>query len=212
MIDLTIRQHLGVLIGSINKLYNKAKIEGVLNAKDIYYLNTLYRIIDNIELTPNEYKNLITLYTKFSFCSDNICPIDICKTYSTAPSNNFEVADPTDCNDFPMRNEILYWQEDYTLDNDTIRLILNSLNYLNDKPSDTYSNFEIGKDIDYTKIGKLIFLALESNNTNYKVLDAYNNDVTHTFNIQVVNSLNATLFISDNIYSYGNINFKIQKL
>ena len=38
-----------------------------------------------------------------------------------------------------------------------------------------------------------------------------NNNITHTFTIIIIPQLNATLFISDNNYSHGTMNFKIIK-
>ena len=110
-----------------------------------------------------------------------------------------------------MNKSILYWQEVYTLDNTAITNLVDDTNYLTNIPSDTYEAFEIGVNIDYTKIGKIIFLALESNTMNYIVKDALDNDVTHTFEITLVPQLNATLFISDNTYSHGTMKFKIIK-
>ena len=105
----------------------------------------------------------------------------------------------------------MYWQEIYTLNNSQITELIDDTSYLTDKPSDTYENFEIGKNIDYTKVGKIVFLALESDTVNYIIKDVLNNDVTHTFNISLIPQLNATLFISDNNYSHGIMNFKIIK-
>ena len=60
-------------------------------------------------------------------------------------------------------------------------------------------------------VGKIIFLALESNTIDYIVKDNLNINVTHTFEITLIPHLNATLFISDNNYSHGTMNFKIIK-
>lgn len=211
MIEITIKQHLSVLISSIDKIYNKARLEGTLNIKDLYYLNFVYKLLNKLELTNEQNNTLINYYNQLSYYSKYICPPKIIKKYQTTPKTKFEQAEKTDCNTYLKNKSILYWQEDYLLNNEQILDLVDNTNYLVLKPSDTYENFEIGKDINYDKIGKIIFLALESNTTNYIVKDALNNDVTHTFNIQLVPILNATLFISDNIYSYGTMNFKIIK-
>lgn len=211
MIEITIKQHLSVLISSIEKIYNKARLEGKLNIKDLYYLNFIYKLLTKVELTNEQNNILINYYNQLSYYSDNICPPKVIKKYQTTPKPKFEQTEKTDCNTYLKNKSILYWQEDYLLTNEQILDFVDNTNYLVTKPSDTYPNFEIGKDIEYSKIGKIIFLALESNTTNYIVKDALNNDVTHTFNIQLVPVLNATLFISDNIYSYGTMNFKIIK-
>ena len=211
MINITIKNHLGVLIGSIDKIYKRAQTVGKLESKEIYYLNIIYKLLNNLELTNSQNNQLITFYNKLSFYSDNICPPKIIKKYQTTPKPKFEQAEVTDCNTVISNKSILYWQEVYTLNNSQITELVDNTNYLVDKPSDTYENFETGKNIDYTKVGKIVFLALESDTVNYIIKDVLNNDVTHTFNISLIPQLNATLFISDNNYSHGIMNFKIIK-
>ena len=211
MINITIKNHLGVLIGSIDKIYKKAQMVGKLESKEVYYLNIIYKLLNNLELTNSQNNQLITFYNKLSFYSDNICPPKIIKKYQTTPKPKFEQAEVEDCNNIIQNKSILYWQEPYTLNNFQITDLVDDTNYLTDKPSDTYENFEIGKNIDYTKVGKIVFLALESDTVNYIIKDVLNNDVTHTFNISLIPQLNATLFISDNNYSHGTMNFKIIK-
>ena len=211
MINITIKNHLGVLIGSIDKIYKRAQMVGKLESKEVYYLNIIYKLLNNSELTNSQNNQLITFYNKLSFYSDNICPPKVIKKYQTTPKPKFEQAEVTDCNTVISNKSILYWQEVYTLNNSQITELVDDTNYLVDKPSDTYENFEIGKNIDYTKIGKIVFLALESDTVNYIIKDDLNIDVTHTFNISLIPQLNATLFISDNNYSHGIMNFKIIK-
>ena len=211
MINITIKNHLGVLIGSIDKIYKKAQMVGKLESKEVYYLNIIYKLLNNSELTNSQNNQLITFYNKLSFYSDNICPPKVIKKYQTTPKPKFEQAEVTDCNTVISNKSILYWQEVYTLNNSQITNLVDDTNYLIDKPSDTYENFEIGKDIKYSNVGKIIFLALESNTIDYIVKDNLNINVTHTFDITLIPHLNATLFISDNNYSHGIMNFKIIK-
>ena len=211
MINITIKNHLGVLIGSIDKIYKKAQMVGKLESKEVYYLNIIYKLLNNLELTNSQNNQLITFYNKLSFYSDNICPPKIIKKYQTTPKPKFEQAEVTDCNTVISNKSILYWQEVYTLNNSQITNLVDDTNYLIDKPSDTYENFEIGKNIDYTKVGKIVFLALESDTISYIIKDDLNINVTHTFEITLIPHLNATLFISDNNYSHGIMNFKIIK-
>lgn len=211
MINITIKNHLGVLIGSIDKIYKRVQMVGKLESKEVYYLNIIYKLLNNSELTNSQNNQLITFYNKLSFYSDSICPPKVIKKYQTTPKPKFEQAEVTDCNTVISNKSILYWQEIYTLNNSQITNLVDDTNYLVDKPSDTYENFEIGKNIDYTKVGKIVFLALESDTVNYIIKDVLNNDVAHTFNISLIPQLNATLFISDNNYSHGIMNFKIIK-
>ena len=212
MINITIKNHLGVLIGSIDKIYKKAQTVGKLESKEVYYLNIIYKLLNNSELTNSQNNQLITFYNKLSFYSDNISPPKVIKKYQTTPKHKFEQTEVTDCNTVPSNKSILYWQEIYTLNNSQITNLVDDTNYLIDKPSDTYENFEIGKNIDYTKVGKIVFLALESDNRDFIITDVLNNDVTHTFSLTYLHQLNATLFISDNNYAHGIMFFRFKKL
>ena len=51
MINITIKNHLGVLIGSIDKIDKRAQMVGKLESKEIYYLNIMYKLLNNLELT-----------------------------------------------------------------------------------------------------------------------------------------------------------------
>lgn len=212
MIEITIKQHLSVLIGSIEKIYNKAILTGKLEVRDIYYLNTIYKLLNKVELSNSQNNMLINYYNQLSYHSDNVCPPKVIKKYQTTPTPKFEQLESTDCNTYPKNKSILYWQEVYNLNNSQITELVDNTNYLVDKPFDTYENFEIGKNIDYNKVGKIIFLALESDNKDFIITDVLNNDVTHTFNLIYLPQLNATLFISENNYSYGTMFFRFKKL
>lgn len=211
MIDITIKSHIGVVVSSIDKIYKKAKLNGKLEIQEIYYLNIIYKLLTKLDLTNEQNNELIGYYNKLSFYSQNICSPKIIKKYQTTLSPNFQQAEFTDCNNSPVKKLILYWQELFNLSNSNIRSLVISTGHLTSIASDTYAKFEIGKDIEYSLVGKIVFLALESNTTNYIVKDQMNNDVTHTFSITLVPELNATLFISDNIYAHGVMNFKIIK-
>jgi hypothetical protein len=213
MLQIKDKQHISTIIESLFRTYKRAKINGVLKVNEIYYLNIIKKLLnnDNLVLTNDENNLLINIYNKLSFNSDQICPPKIYKSYQTTPIVKFEQAEVEDCNNIVQNKSILYWQEIYTLNNSEITELVDSTGYLVDKLSDTYENFELGKDIDYTKFGKIVFLALESDTTNYTIRDSQNNNVTHTFEITLVPELNATLIISDNTYSHGTMNFKIIK-
>ena len=211
MINITIKNHLGVLIGSIDKIYKRAQMVGKLESKEVYYLNIIYKLLNNLELTNSQNNQLITFYNKLSFYSDSICPPKVIKKYQTTPKPKFEQAEVTDCNTYPKNKSILYWQEVYTLTINEIEELIDDTNYLINIPSNTYEAFEIGVNIDYTKIGRILFLALESDTINYTIKDELNNDVSNIFQITLIPQLNATLFISDSIYSHGTMNFKIIK-
>lgn len=214
MLQIKEKQHISTIIESIVRTYKRAKVNGILKSNEIYYLNIIKKLLsnENLVLTNDQNNLLISIYNKLSFNSKQICSPKIYKSYQTTPIIKFEQAEVEDCNNYPKNKLILYWQEPYTLNNSQITDLVDNTNYLVDKPSDTYENFEIGKNINYTKIGKVVFLALESNNRDFVITDILNNDVTHAFSLTYLPQLNATLFISENNYSYGTMFFRLKKL
>lgn len=215
MIEIKDNKHISVIIESLVKSYKKAKINGILKVKEIYYLNIIKRLLDNdnLTLTNDENNLLINIYNNLAFNSQQVCPPKIYKSYQTTPRIKFEQAEVDDCNTYPHSDKIFYWQEE---DKNTlladIQPIVDDTGYLVDKLFDTFANFEAGIEINYNKIGRIAFLAMESDTLNYSIKDVYNNDVTDAFDIVLIPTINSTLIVSKNFYSHGNINFKIKKL
>lgn len=213
MIIISEKKHISTIISSINKVYNKAKINGKLSVKDIYYLHVIYKLLTNdlFDLTLDENNLLVTTYNKLAYLSKDICPPIILKTYQTTPKIMFEQAEVKDCNNYNAFPRIFYWQE--TFENNNLEIIdLIDINYLNSKQSDTYVAFNLGKDITYSLIGKICFFALNTKiEDNLKIKDVMNNDVTHSFDKTFIPNINGVLFVSQNIYAHGLINFKIIK-
>lgn len=213
MIIISEKKHISTIISSINKVYNRAKINGKLSVKDIYYLHVIYKLLTNdlFDLTLDENNLLVTTYNKLAYLSKDICPPIILKTYQTTPKIMFEQAEVKDCNNYNSFEKIFYWQE--TFENNNLEIIdLIDINYLNSKQSDTYVAFNLGKDITYSLIGKICFFALNTKiEDNLKIKDVMNNDVTHSFDKTFIPNINGVLFVSQNIYAHGLINFKIIK-
>ena len=104
MIIISEKKHISTIISSINKVYNKAKINGKLSIKDIYYLHVIYKLLTNdlFDLTLDENNLLVTTYNKLSYLSKDICPPIILKTYQTNLVNyNIECWDTYVKNRFP---------------------------------------------------------------------------------------------------------------
>ena len=204
-----------ITISSLNKIYNQAKINGKLDSVNLYILNIIFKLLNGccIELTHYEKQRLMEMYRKIYFHTDNICKKAFVEPYQyTKPK--FVQAESEDCNSFPKFPKIYYWQEeDYnTISNDVFQLI-DDTGYFITKSFDSYENFEIGKTINYSNYGKIIFLATNTLNTDvFKIKDFLNIEVNDSFTITYNDVINSTLFVSKNNYSYGDINFKIIKL
>ncbi len=212
MLEINEKSHISVVISSLDKIYKQAKMDGQLHPKDIYYLNIMYKLLNNsyIELSNEQKQHLVSLYNKITFKSKYICPPTLYKKHQQT-KQTFTQAETSDCGDINTFAKIFYWQEeDFTT---TIENIIPQLNteFLSEKLSDSYLNFETGKTIDYSEIGRICFLAMSSNTIDYIVKDILDNDITDAFDLIIIDEIQATLFVSKNIYSFGDIFFKIIK-
>jgi len=216
MLEINEQNNTAVLISSLDKIFNQGKLNGKLNAIDLYILNLTHNLLNNccIELTHEQKKSLEDIYRKIYFNSEEICYVNNIQKYNIQPTISFVQAESEDCNQYPQFNKIFYWQElDYNSNFEDIKLLLPTTNYLSPKQNDTFLSFEIGKSINYTNIGRICFALIETLSTdNYKLYDVLNNDVTHAFDTYYETINNCRLFVSKNIYSHGEINFKIKKI
>lgn len=215
MTTINEKSHISTVIGSLNKIYKEAKMTGQLRPRDIYYLNIIYKLLGgcHISLSEKQINCLLALYNRISFSSNYICPAKPYKRYQLTKKPKFIQAESDDCNTYPKFEKIIYWQEfDYNTTNEDLIDLVSQTGFLDGKPSDTYEAFELGKDIPYENIGRICFLALESETLSYEIKDVIGNLVIHTFDLTLKDDIKSTLFVSENIYSHGTINFKIKKL
>jgi len=213
------KSHYSTLINSLNKEYKKTKLGKPLTPNDIYLLDIVYNLLQGccLELNNIEIKKLLNIYNNILFSSKVICNNNYQEKYQISKKDKFIQAEKTDCNNTPIQptiTKIYYWQEALGTTIDDILELIESGTYLETKPSDLISIFEEGKDINYTNIG-LICFAL----TNTFIDDIYNiydddNDanITTGFESFYNEDLKTRIFISNNIYSYGIMNFKIKKI
>lgn len=213
MTEINDKNHISILISSLNKSYKQAKLNGKLNSIELYIFNIIFKLLNNqyLVLTTDERKCLISLYEKMYINSKNICnnlPI-----YKTKNVTKFFQAESTDCNNYPKFEKIYYWQEE-NINNrySDVLTTVDDINYLTNKLNDTELSFVNGKDIIYNNIGVICFLITDTLPTDdYRIYDILNNDVTNGFDTGYVNTMNSTLFVSTNIYSHNLINLKIKK-
>lgn len=215
MIQINETNHASVIISSLDKIYNVGRITGKLNAIDLYILNTIYNLLNGccLELTDVQKKQLMNAYRNMYFHSENICHTNSIEIYQSTYRTPFIQAESIDCNDYPEADKVYYWQEElYSTIIDDILLLVDDQDYFLNKSFDTKEAFEIGKNIDYSKIGRVCFAITETEATDtYKIYDSLNNDVTDAFDRAYIDSINTILFVSKNIYSHGTIFFKFKK-
>jgi len=213
MTEINDKNHISILLSSLNKSYKQAKLNGKLNSIELYIFNIIFKLLNNqyLVLTTDERKCLISLYEKMYINSKNICnnlPI-----YKTKNITKFFQAESTDCNNYPKFEKIYYWQEE-NINNRYSNVLIDVDNpgYLTNKLNDTEPNFVIGKNIQYNYIGVICFLITDTLPTDdYRIYDILNNDVTNGFDTGYVDTMNSTLFVSTNIYSHNLMNLKIKK-
>ena len=213
------KSHYSTLISSLNKEYKKTKLAKTLTPNDIYLLDIVYNLLQGccLELSDIEIKKLLTVYNNLLFGSKVICNNNYQETYQMSKKDKFIQAEKTDCNNIPLQpiiTKIYYWQEPLGVIVDDILELIESGTYLETKFSDSISIFEEGKDINYTDIGLICFALNNSLLTdNYHIYDDDNNaDITNGFESFYNEELQTRIFISNNIYSYGVMNFKIKKI
>ena len=213
------KAHYSTLISSLNKEYKKTKLAKTLTPNDIYLLDIVYNLLQGccLELSDIEIKKLLTVYNNLSFGSKVICNNNYQETYQMSKKDKFIQAEKDDCNNIPLQpiiTKIYYWQEPLGVIVDDILELIESGTYLETKFSDSISIFEEGKDINYTDIGLICFALNNSLLTdNYHIYDDDNNaDITNGFESFYNEELQTRIFISNNIYSYGVMNFKIKKI
>lgn len=206
--------HIASTLASLDKIYNKAKINGLLEPENLYILDAIYKLTNGCYdvLTNTEYKILLNKYVKILDSKINVIKALSCNTTEPQLKPVFIQSEANDCNDYVKSSKIYYWQEeDYTTTNLQIVNKVKVSGFLSTKPSTTYLAFKDGKLINYTNVGKICFALTESLITDdYLIYDILNNDITSTFTKTFIDLQNITVYTSNNIYGFGNITFKIK--
>ena len=108
--------------------------------------------------------------------------------------------------------EVYYWQLDNT-DQDIANVIpLITVPFLADLPKVPFADFEVGKIITYTEIGRICFAISPTQVQNFIITDSLNNDITDAFDVDYNEDLDLALFVSKAVYSYSTIYFKFKKI
>ena len=212
MNEVSNNNNTSTMIGSLVNIYNKARLTGKLKAKNLYMLDAIYKLIGDCgsSLTHDQKVLLAELYTKIASDSDEICiytelsGLDSSFSQSTSSNNAVVVSE----------NKIYYWQENSpSVTAADIQLAILNDSYLTSKPYDFNTAFISGKTISYSSVGLISFAIPNASSTsNYKIYDYLNNDVTSGFTKTFISTKNILLFTSNNIYSYGDLLFKIIKI
>jgi len=216
MTEINEKGHVSVIIGSIEKTYRKARLTGKLNSNDPYILEAIYKLLNACYATLSQ-KNrstLTTLYNRILTTSKNTCMPMVLEQDKKKPKSVFIQAEFLDCNTYSPSQEIFYWQEDsyYTTNLDVVEK-MDDISFLRTKKKDTLLSFKTGKTIAYSEIGRICFAITDTKTSStFNILNSLNIDVTNGFTKTFTSKTNSTLFVSTNIYSHGDMLFKINKL
>lgn len=83
--------HQYTIIASLEKIYNYAKINGVLKPKELYLLNIIYKLLNNCDNCYNDQIKLISLYHKILNNSKLLCKSNNVKDYYFSNFNGFYI-------------------------------------------------------------------------------------------------------------------------
>lgn len=211
MLDINEQSNTSTILNSLDKIYNKAKIKGKFKSINLYVLNIIFKLLNNesLELTDCQRKDLVDLYIKIYFGSENICNnITITKCFIQSPTP-FVQEQSTSCTEHEEFDDIYYWQEPTYDENETETIL--ETGFFDNKLFDSKANFINGVDCTFNDVGKLFFAILNTQESNnYRIFDVLNNDITHTFTKLYSEPINAIIFVSNNLYSYSITNLKIK--
>jgi len=203
-----------IINSSLESSFKTLKKTGNVKLKNLYFLNIIFEILNNedLDLSISEKQNLLNMYKNIYLENEEICKIS--ENLPIYPIiNNFEQADYNDCVDFNDFDKIYYWQYDQLIK--TFQSIKDDVivtDFFNDKSYKTYSEFNNGVTISYSKVGKICFALFSPQSYSYMIEDILGNDVTSQFDSQSIQSRNMLLFCSKNIYSHGDIKIKIKQI
>lgn len=101
----------------------------------------------------------------------------------------------------PTRGNVYFWQGNGTQEDVSDILPLISEAYLDTKPFDTYINFETGREVDYSQVGRYVFFIEETGEfDDILIRDYLLSDVTGLFDIVFIPYLSGTLVVSKDFY------------
>ena len=209
------KKNIASIIKSLDKNYRKAKINGILNNTDVAYLDILFTILNKCpdKLTQEYFVKFRNEYFKILNNSEQICKSNFILEFKNNKIAHFTQSEVSDCNELPdiKENNIYYWQENDPKSTPEEILSIINKEYFISKNKDTFQNFNIGKTINYSLIGKIVFVHYESNGIDYVVSDILGNNITGFFTITKNIIGNYTSIISNNTYISGDIFIKINK-
>lgn len=209
------KAHYSTLISSLNKQYELVRLGGNYTPSDIYLLDVIYNLLNGccLILDVFDIKKLLDLYNTILHKSNSICNNNYQDKYQTSKRNRTIQAEKEDCNNIGEIDNLYYWQETNIANTQqNILSEITSLSYFSGKNKSSLTALNAGITIPYTSVGRISFFIVNSESINYEVRDIDGLLITNAFDIVLSTTIKGALITTKNIYSYGNIFFKIKKL
>lgn len=118
----------------------------------------------------------------------------------------------------PSEQNIYYWVHD-SLSDDIIQIIpLITPTYLlgkNFKTAEVFKNLVVMDNLASSPgaaIGRIVFAVTSAHDAGFMILDAFNNNISHLFNPYHDYETDIKIYVSQSVYSYFSLGFKIQPL
>jgi hypothetical protein len=209
------KNNTAIMISSLGKIYNNIRLRGTSNSKDLYLLDSIYKILNGCyeSLSYEQRKELFLLYEQVSKSSNMICYNAFYSCEQDNQKSDFRTESENSCSNYPSQNNIYYWQE-LEIGKSTALIISEAFTqgFVDDKEFDSFDVFTEGKELTYSNVGKIGFLISGINSTdNYKIYDINNNDVTSGFVTSYSSDIKSRIFVSFNEYVPSTITLKIKK-
>ena len=179
------------------------KVRGNASYKDVilYFLANYYGAFYFRE------KFLATNAEEVAYVTTKYKYLTISKCMKKAGLNPADIVTVVEAN-----TEVYYWQLDNTEQDITDVIPLITEPYLTTLPKAPFADFEVGKIITYTEIGRICFAISPTQVQDFVITDSLNNDITDAFDVNYNVELNLALFVSKAVYSYSSIYFKFKKI
>lgn len=190
------------IISATTSSVTKAMINGKLNTEDLYKL-LIYA--HYMAFYARDYVYAVDIeeaeYYKAKY---NFAVISACLKKAGRNTSVQEILETQD-----MR--VYYWQtEDLNLEIGDITP--SKIPTLSNDVYSPFSEFESGKYVNYSLVGKVIFAIQEKLIPNFRIYDDSQDDITNAFDTVYFATERVTLFVSKVLYSEGSVYFKFKKI
>lgn len=181
-----------------NKVYGNVELEEIIIKLIGYYYFAFY-FKDSILASDQNEKDYITAkykYIKIAKCMK--------KEIGLTPTDVFE--------ELEKDTIVYYWQLDNITDAlDEVNTAITGLTYLNTKSNLSFINFQEGRNVNYTLVGRAVFAISPTQIQDFIIEDSLGNNITDEFDTSFNDDFKLAVFVSKNYYVPSTLYFKFKK-